>query len=264
MSLPALDQKENANPLVALIAAAQFLTTIPPLIRRRFTAQEMGLSVGFYPPVGALIGLFLFAADSLLVFLNMPELLRASLVLTAWVLLTGALHLDGFLDTCDGLLGGFTPERRMEIMRDERVGAYALAGGMLLFLLKFSSLVSLNAHLPALLITPTIGRWAISTVLVAFPYARPDGLGREMKDNTTWKQALLASLFALGITWLAAGWQGLLALAAAALVMLVFARYTLKRIPGLTGDIYGATNELVECAVLITLVILQEQPLWAA
>ena len=264
MSLPALEQKKAANPLVAFIAALQFLTTMPPLIRRRFTAGEMGASIGFYPLVGALIGLLLFGLDALLAFLHLPELLRAALVLIAWTLLTGALHLDGFLDTCDGLLGGFTPESRLEIMRDERVGAYALCGGILLFLFKFSSLATLSARLPLFLLTPLVGRWAISLAVTAFPYARPSGLGREIKDHASWKQALLASLLALGLGWLAAGWAGLLALAFAGLVMLAFARYTLKRIPGLTGDIYGAINELAECAVLLTLVSVQERGFWGA
>ena len=65
-------------------------------------------------------------------------------MLAAWVVLTGALHLDGFLDAADGLLGGFTPERRLEIMRDERRGAYALAGGILLMLLQYSTLNALG------------------------------------------------------------------------------------------------------------------------
>ena len=240
------------------LTAVQFLTTAPPLIRRPFTPGEMGRSVAYYPLVGALLGLALFGADTLLAFV-MPALLRAALLLALWVLLTGALHLDGFLDSCDGLLGGCTPEKRMEIMRDHRVGAYALAGGMLLFLVKFSALVALPSHFTALLLAPTLGRWGIAVAVAAFPYARPQGLGRDMKNHTTWRQAAAATFFALLITltlvWQGGSWAGLLALVGAALTLAAAARFILQRIPGLTGDSYGAINELIETVALILLVI---------
>jgi adenosylcobinamide-GDP ribazoletransferase len=187
----------------------------------------------------------------------MPPLVRIALVLTLWVILTGALHLDGFLDACDGLLGGFTPESRMEIMRDERVGAFALAGGVLLLLVKFSALSAVRPVAPALLLAPVLSRWGMAIALVAFPYARPQGLGKAVKDNATRRQALLATVFALlvslAVAWWWADWWALLAMAGAALVVWGGARYTLRRIPGLTGDIYGALNEIIEVAVLLVL-----------
>ncbi|MEW5872495.1 MAG: adenosylcobinamide-GDP ribazoletransferase [Chloroflexota bacterium] len=255
----------RANPLIAFLAAVQFLTLTPPFVRRLFTPAEMGASVGFYPLVGALLGGLLFLVD-LLLALFLPTLPRSALLLAVWVILTGALHLDGFLDSCDGLLGGYTPESRLEIMRDERVGAYALAGGVLLLLLKFSALASLAENLPArlllcaLLLSPTLGRWAISLALVASPYARPQGLGYDLKRHATWRQALLASLFTLLLTlalaWYSANWMLCLAPVFAALVAWLAARFALQRLPGLTGDLYGAINELVEAAVLLALVII--------
>jgi adenosylcobinamide-GDP ribazoletransferase len=240
------------------LTAVQFLTTAPPLIRRPFTPGEMGRSVAYYPLVGALLGLVLFGADTLLA-IAVPAMLRVALLLVLWVLLTGALHLDGFLDSCDGLLGGYTPEKRMEIMRDHRVGAYALAGGILLFLVKFSALVSLQSSFAALLLAPALGRWGIAVAVAAFPYARPKGLGRDMKDHTTWRQAAVATVFALAFTliagWKGGGWSSLLALAGAALTLASATRFILKRIPGLTGDSYGAINELIETVVLILFVI---------
>lgn len=262
--MPAASQPpaRRANPLVAFLAAVQFLSITPPLVRRLFTPAEMGASVGFYPLVGALLGGLLFLIDLLLApFL--PLLPRSALLLAVWVLLTGGLHLDGFLDSCDGLLGGHTPESRLAIMRDERVGAYALAGGVLLLLLKFSALASLAGAFPGRLaafwLAPALGRWAISLTLVASPYARPQGLGYDLKRHATWRQALLASLFALLITlalaWRANWWLAALPLLAA-LVAWLTARFALQRLPGLTGDLYGAVNELVEAAVLLALVVI--------
>jgi adenosylcobinamide-GDP ribazoletransferase len=228
----------------------------PAFIKRPFTATELGAAVGFYPLVGLILGGILLAADYLLA-LFMPPLLRAALILALWVMLTGALHLDGFLDACDGLLGGYTPESRLEIMRDEHLGAFALAGGVLLLMIKFSALSAIRLIPPALLLAPVLGRWGMAMALVAFPYARPLGLGRAVKDNTTWRQALLATIFALiislAVAWCWADWRVLLALVVTALVTWAGARYSLRRIPGLSGDIYGALNEIIEVAVLLVL-----------
>jgi adenosylcobinamide-GDP ribazoletransferase len=166
-------------------------------------------------------------------------------------LITGALHLDGFLDTCDGLLGGFTPESRLEIMRDERIGAYAFSGGVLLLLLKFSAMYTLADRATALFLTPVMGRWAITLAIVSFPYARQQGLGREIKNAARWQELLLASIFSSVAAWLAASWIGLLIVGFVALLAYLIGRFTMARLPGLTGDIYGAVNEIVELAVLL-------------
>lgn len=256
-----IDPPKRLSPLAAFLAAVQFLLISPAFIRRPFTARELGAAVGFYPLVGAILGGLLLAADSLFAWF-FPPLLRSALVLTLWVLLTGALHLDGFLDACDGLLGGFTPQKRLEIMRDERVGAYALSGGILLLLIQFSALSALDgARTAALLLAPVLGRWGIALALIAFPYARPSGLGREIKDNARLPQFLLATAFALAASLAAARlyslWATLAAWLAAMLIGLGLIRFTLKRIPGLTGDLYGAINLLIETAVLLAYVALQ-------
>jgi adenosylcobinamide-GDP ribazoletransferase len=104
-------------------------------------------------------------------------------------------------------------------------------------------------------VAPTLGRWGMTIAIYAFPYARPDGLGRSMKDHTSLWQAILATLIALGVAWFAGGWWGLIALVIAACVLVTGAWFTLRRIPGMTGDIYGALNELIETAVLLTFVV---------
>ena len=92
-----------------------------------------------------------------------------------WVLVTGALHLDGFLDSCDGLFGGHTPEARLRIMRDERAGAFAVIGGILLMLLKYAALAGNPHRIAALILAPVVGRWGMAVAVVAFPYGRPRG-----------------------------------------------------------------------------------------
>ena len=242
--------------MLDFLVALQFLTVCPPILRRLFSAQEMGRAVGWYPLVGLLLGGIVAGSTSLLDRF-FPQPLSAALTLALWVTLTGGLHIDGFLDACDGLLGGADPERRMEIMRDHRIGAFAFIGGALLFLTKFSALVALRDtgwQFAALLLAPVLGRWTMTLAVAAFPYARPVGLAREMKAHVTWRQVLLASVTALAAAWFLAYWHGLIALIVALLTLLGVVAFTLRRIPGLTGDIYGAICELTELAVLLCFV----------
>ena len=239
------------SPFIDFMVAMQFLTVIPPVIKRRFTLPEMGRAVGYYPLVGLVIGGVLVGADRLFNFF-LPPMLSAALLLAVWVLSSGALHVDGFLDSLDGLLGGFTPESRLSILRDEHKGAFAVAGGILIFLVKFAAIYSLSGwRTPALLLAPMLGRWIISLAIMAFPYARPEGLGKVMKDNAGWVQVALATGIMLLAAALAAGVFGLAACAAAVLIGLLVVWFTLRRIPGLTGDVYGALCELVETAVVL-------------
>jgi adenosylcobinamide-GDP ribazoletransferase len=248
-------QKAYTSPWRAFLAALQFLTVFPALTRRPFTDGELGGAVAWFPLVGTLIGL-LVALASVLFALFLPPQVRAALVLTLWVLLTGALHLDGFLDTCDGLLGGDAPEKRLAIMRDERIGAFALVGGVLLLLLKYSALHSggllpISKRWEPFLLAPLLSRWAMSLAIVAFPYARQAGLGRTMKDHAGWAEVIVASIFTLILAWFVGQWIGLALFFLAAITCWLLAWFTIKRISGFTGDVYGALNEIVECLVLV-------------
>ena len=224
-------------------------TIFPPVIRRGFTAGELGRAVGYFPIVGLALGGVLYGLESGL-RLIFPVQVVAIFVLVTWMLLTRALHFDGFLDTCDGLFGGFTPERRLEIMRDSRVGAFGMLGGGLLLLAKFAAIGSLT-HLSGLVLASVMGRWTLSIAIFAYPYAREQGLGRDMKDNVRWPQVILATMIAVFAAWTFAGWAGLLALAIAGILLWLGAGFILRRIPGLTGDSYGALCETVELAVLL-------------
>ena len=234
--------------MISLLTAFQFLTTFPAVIRRAFTAGELGRAVGYFPLVGLALGGILYglAAGLHLIF---PLPVAAFFILAAWLLFTRALHFDGFLDTCDGLFGGFTPERRLEIMRDSRVGAFGVAGGGLLLLAKYAAIVSLS-HPTGLLLAPVLGRLTLSIAIFAYPYAREKGLGRDMKDNVHWPQVILATTITVLAAWLFARWTGLLALVLTGVVLWLGASFILRRIPGLTGDSYGALCELVELFVL--------------
>ena len=236
--------------MVSLIAAFQFLTIFPTLIKRMFTSQEMGRAVGWFPLVGVALGLALYGVNysARLIF---PASISAALTLFAWVIFTRAFHLDGFMDTCDGLFGGWTPERRLEIMKDSRMGAFGVAGGVLVLLTEYASLHSTLNLFPALLLSTTLGRWVSPLVISAFPYAREDGLGIEMKRNVSLREVLIATLITAITTWFISGWLGFALMLGTALLGFLVALYAMRLLPGLTGDIYGTVTTLVEMSVLV-------------
>ncbi len=235
---------------MAFFAALQFLTVLPPFVRRQFTANELGRAVGYFPLVGLFIGGLLWGANELMRDLWPPGI-RATLTLALWTLATGALHLDGFLDACDGVFGANTPERRLEIMRDEHVGAFAVIGGALLISTKFAALTALPDTLAPYLLAPALGRCGMTLAIVFFPYARKEGLGRTMKDYAGWLEVLVATLTVVVACWWAGQTRAMLAMAAAAGTTLCIAWFALRRLGGLTGDIYGAVCELTEVAILL-------------
>ena len=240
--------------MVALLAAFQFLTTMPALIRRAFTPDELGRSTGFYPVVGLVLGCLLFGLEGGLRLLLPPEV-SAALVLLTWLMVTRALHFDGFLDICDGLFGGYTPERRLEIMRDSRVGAFGVAGGAILLLLKYSAILTLSHRTAGFILAPTIARWGMVIAIVAFPYARQTGLGRHMKDRARWPQVILATIITAPVVLLFGGLGGILAWVFAIMILFGTIWYIMRQIPGLTGDAYGALCEILEVVVLISFTI---------
>ncbi|NPV08440.1 MAG: adenosylcobinamide-GDP ribazoletransferase [Anaerolineae bacterium] len=233
-------------------AALQFLTVYPALVRSRFAEQELGASVGYFPLAGLLLGLSL-AAFGWVARAIFPLPVACVLVIGVWELFTGALHLDGFLDSCDGLFGGRTLEDRLRILRDHHVGAYAVAGGVTILLLRYSALLAAGLPLTGLVLAAVCGRWAISLSLVALPYARPDGLGRAMKDHAGPAQAAVATVTAVAALVALSGVTGLIALALGAVTAAAWAAVVMRRLPGMTGDTYGATCVLVETSVLLLL-----------
>jgi len=227
----------------------RFLTTIPWGKWESSTPEDLGCAASLFPLVGALVGLGVVGVRAAALALGAPRPLAAALALTAWVLLTGGLHLDGLMDAADGLLGGQTPQRRLEIMRDERVGAFGVLAAMLVLLLKFTALES--APNGAVVLAASTGRWALTAAMALFPYARPRGLGG-MWHKQVKKRTLLAATFAaFALAALMPNWRLWAAAAVGALSGWLAARWASRRIPGLTGDTYGALAELTEMVVMV-------------
>lgn len=237
----------------SLIAALYFLTRLP-LPKREIRLEEVGRAAWAFPLVGILIGLSLWGSNWLLNFL-FPPALRAALVLVLWIAITGALHLDGLADCCDALFAAKPPEVRLEILRDTHVGAFGAAGIVLLLIVKFASLstcLSTGARI-ALLLAPSLGRWAMVYAIVCYPAARAEGMGKKIKEANNW-QALVGATLSVLPLFLLNPKIVLLSFALTWIFVLLFAFWVMRRIPGFTGDVYGALCELVEALVLLAIV----------
>lgn len=237
--------------------ALQFLSSLPIRLPGMPQPQELGRSLLFYPLVGLLFGLLLWALNSVLT--GTPLMLHAALLLTAWVLLSGGLHLDGLADSADAWLGGFGDrERTLSIMKDPRSGPIAVVTLVLVLLLKFCALLALieQQHTAVLLIVPLIGRSALLAVFLTTPYVRPGGLGQALADHLPRK----AGWWVLGLSALACvlllGYAGLWALALAAVGFVWLRRVMMRRLGGTTGDTAGALLELLEVLMLVGLALL--------
>ncbi|WP_414659846.1 adenosylcobinamide-GDP ribazoletransferase [Acinetobacter courvalinii] len=235
--------------------ALQFLTVLPIELKTMPSAKQNGQAMLFYPLVGVLLGLILFASAMLLA--KLPIILSAALILVVWIWLTGGLHLDGLADTADAWVGGFgDPERTLNIMKDPACGPIGVLSLVVVCLLKFVALyVLLEQQLAAFLIVlPMLGRSVPVFLFLTTPYVRAQGLGRSITDFMPKKR--LWMVFVITITLLCMfKWLGLIALLVF-LVMLFYMRSLfIKRIGGITGDTVGAAIELAETGVLLSTVI---------
>lgn len=235
-----------------MLTAFGFLTVLPIPASARRPAGPTGSAIASFPLVGAAIGLLLAGADWALARF-VPLELRAVLLIATGVVITRALHLDGLMDSCDGLFGGFTPERRLAIMRDSHVGAFGVVGGVLDLLARYAALVALAgpARPLAIVLAPILGRFALAWAIARYPYARDVGLGASFKESARGRDLGLATLFACGLS--AAVWRpwGLLLVPLAIALTWGVARFVLRRVLGFSGDTYGALNEIVELLALL-------------
>jgi adenosylcobinamide-GDP ribazoletransferase len=241
----------TATFLRRLTLAVAFLTRLPV---RAGAAEEVdvGRSVAFFPLVGLVLGSLLALCAALLAGRVNPSVLAVLLVLVHAVS-TGGLHLDGVADTFDGLgATGADRARRLEILRDSRIGAHGATALVLVLLLKVTALHALLAagQGAALIVFPMVGRWAAVLIIMLFPYARVHGLGGAFHRHARTRDALAATAV-VAIALLALGPLAWLAAAGAAVAALVLARIALRSFGGITGDVCGAAIELAEVIFLV-------------
>ena len=247
----------------------QFLTRISIVKQTVWTEDLFGKSVKFFPAVGAVLG-SCYAAISI-IFTILVEgskfpMLEAAIILTAIIFLTGAIHCDGFIDTFDGLFSGRDGEKILEIMKDSRVGAFGAVSFVILSIFEFATLAEL-AKMPtfqifaAIYTAPVIARLMMVIIIGGFPYARPEGMGKAFSKYTTRSTIifaifetliLLSPLIIFSMSFLK---TLVIALITSLIFTIYFGKFSIKKIGGVTGDIYGAVTTISEVIVLLIFLI---------
>ena len=235
----------------SFLVGLQFLTRIRIVRQTVWTAEDFGRSTRFFPLVGLVLGICYALAAWILVSVLGMRVLTAALLLILPLLLTGGLHADGFMDTADGVFSGRERERKLEIMKDSRVGSFGVVAFVLLMFLQFALLLDMSPPLlvSVFFVMPIIGRMAMVLAVSCFPYARADGMGKTFADmadrGTVAIAAVTTSVLVIPIGLLAT-----LALVIGIVFALLFCRWMTAILGGVTGDVYGAATVLTETIVL--------------
>ncbi|WP_422445231.1 adenosylcobinamide-GDP ribazoletransferase [Thermoanaerobacterium sp. DL9XJH110] len=241
---------------MGLYVAMLFLTRIP-LPQVAFDERKMGSSIAFFPLVGAFIGGILTIVYTVGHKFLSGQVISV-LIVTAATIITGGMHIDGFADTMDGLFCGGDREKKLLAMKDSRIGTYGALGIALLILLKYSLINSLSKEFvrSALITYPVISRWIMTMAIVFFPYARDKGLGKVFFSYKSPRHFIVSSAIGLTAVFLVAGVYGLMAALAVFVSAFFFIVYTVRQLGGMTGDTYGAINEVSEVVALFIYAIL--------
>jgi adenosylcobinamide-GDP ribazoletransferase len=230
--------------LTDLRAAFGLLTRLP--VGSGSTPPDLARCVWAFPVVGLIVN----SIAALVYSAGLPPLLSAAWALAVTMLLTGALHEDGLADMADGFGGGRTPSRKLQIMRDSRIGSYGALALMVSLLLRVCAVAAIPHPASALIAAGILGRGAMIVPLMLLPPARPDGMGATVRHPPTPAAALGLALSSVA-AWLVLGGRpaiaSVIAAAGAGLLVTALAR---RQIGGHTGDVLGATEIVSECVVL--------------
>jgi adenosylcobinamide-GDP ribazoletransferase len=239
------------NQAASFLLAVQFLTRLPVPGWFTYTEARMAASAAYYPLVGALIGALcsaVFWGASLL----FPPLVSVMMAIAAGLLITGAFHEDGLADTFDGIGGGHTRERALEIMRDSRLGTYGTAALVAALALKTATLTALPSHMLLIAFPAAHGLSRLSSVLTIATsrYVRTEGTGKPVAKGLSLPSLLIAGVTgaAILLAWIyllpvAPILSGLVGLAIGHVAMRAFFEFKLQ---GYTGDTLGAVQQASE------------------
>ena len=236
-----------------------YITCLP--LAGKVEGEPVGLAK-YLPSVGLLLGGILSIASMLLTALSVDSLFSAVLLAVLWLLLTGGLHMDGLMDTADGIFSHQSRERMLEIMQDPRVGNFGVLSGVSLLLIKITGMAALSGSglSTVLLLAPMWARLAECYAIGKYSYARAAGKGKIWHDSTSYpsdliKAAILPLAVSAGLVCL--GQYYVLSFTLISMITaLSTASYLNRKLQGHTGDTYGAVVELNEALSIAGLVLL--------
>lgn len=230
--------------------ALQFLTVLPVKISSDIKEADYGKSLLFFPLAGLIIGGLICAP--LFVFAFLPAMVRAAGILILSVFITGALHLDGFADTCDGFYASRTQAEALRIMRDPHCGVMAVVGVVCLLLFEFALLTNLSVSIlwKTLLLMYAFSRWAMAFACYGSVYPRSEGKAKFFIENAHFQDIACGGISVFLLFLLLGGLSGIMVFGLAFIFVILFKKYAQKKIGGLSGDTLGATGELAQASVL--------------
>lgn len=232
--------------------ALAFLTVLPAGGRNGGAGPGEAGGLAWYAAVGVVVGVLLAAAMAGAREL-WPPVVSAGITVLCWVVITGGLHLDGLADTADAAFAPVTRARRLEILRDVYHGTFAVVAVVLVLLLKFSVLASveLEQAVSLLLLAPTFARAVVVPVARWTAQARSEGLGRGFRRHANVGPVAACAVTAALLSAVILGWPGLLVLAGTFAFGAALALGLSRHFGGLTGDMLGGLVELTETAALL-------------
>lgn len=242
----------------AFLVAIQFLTRLPVRLSTPPDDKTTGSSLIFYPWVGIILGALLFGFAELLS--NTSSLIAAALLVTAWVLLTGGLHLDGLADSTDAWIGGMgSREKSLAIMKDPYCGPAGVTSIVLILLLKFAALHALldTGGCISILLAATLGRTLLPLLFLTTPYVRTNGLGSPLANHLPHRACRLSIAAVPALMLLLPDVHHLIVLPVVLMIFLLLRYLMLQRIGGTTGDTAGALVEISETATLLAAALIQ-------
>jgi adenosylcobinamide-GDP ribazoletransferase len=245
---------------MSLLVAWTFLTALPVPLWRAPTAAERGAAVAWYPFVGLILGGIVALVDCGLRQSALSAPVVGVLLVALLAFLTGFLHLDGLVDTCDAVFATRSREERLAIAHDPRAGAFGVVGVVLVLLLKVALLAGpLGAHRTAVLVCfPSLARSVMSAAVIMLPSARDgEGMGGSVKAHARPWMLGVAAAIALIPTVALLRWHALAIMPGAILGGGGVALLALRRLGGTTGDVYGAICECAEIGALLAAAIVR-------
>ncbi len=251
-------------PAVGPLAALQFLTRLPIRLR---SAPDMAAMVVWFPLAGVVIGAIAGGIGAAAFEWTSP-LVAGAVAVTAGLLVTGAFHEDGLGDIADAFGGGYTIERRLEILKDSRHGTYgvaAMCASIVIRTVAVGSMPGAGALFVSVVAAHVLARGAAVALMATVPLAQHSGLGADYGQATTRARGAITYGIAGAFAWVAVGWWAVPSGGVALVSVHIVGALARHKIGGISGDVLGAAEQVAECALLVLLCALAlHHPVWWA
>ncbi len=237
---------------MGLLAALQFLTRVPIRLKKE---PSLNATVAWFPLAGAIIGAAVGGVAAG-VWHVVPPLVAGGVGVALGLLITGAFHEDGLGDIADAFGGGWTVERRLEILKDSRQGTYgvaAICASIVLRAVAMGSLPGPWAMFTGAVAAHTMGRVAAVGMAGTMKLATHSGLGADYGRGTTRLRAAVSVAGGTALTAVTVGWWALPLAGAALVAVLATGTLARRKIGGISGDVLGATEQVAEILCLVVL-----------